>query len=441
MLIMFGLRTRTALTANLCLALGALGSGGVASALLSSGSAFAADLPGKVAVVETQQACKATLSTPAFGPTIKQNADPLCVTLPGLGDIYVGAAFSGYAYHQTNPFPFALSPVPGEIVDRSSRLDFTNLQAWIQKADGPFQFFVQGGAYSIPGLGLPLFSAMDQTDLLFGPLPVAFGKVVFNDNWSIQGGRMPTLIGSEAPFTFQNINVSRGLLFNQENVINHGVQVNYANGPWSVSVAGTDGFFSGELTWFTGAVTYKVDDNNTFGINGGVNLGRQNVFARSLRYQFATLPLQQNSGILSVNYTYANGPWTITPYLQYTNVEADPAIGIPVGASTYGGAVLAAYAFNDNFSLGSRVEYISQSGRPGGLAPSLLYGPGSSAFSFTITPTYTINRFFVRGEYAHVELFDITRGDLALATNGSGFGRNGNQTSQERFMLETGITF
>jgi hypothetical protein len=40
-----------------------------------------------------------------------------------------------------------------------------------------------------------------------------------------------------------------------------------------------------------------------------------------------------------------------------------------------------------------------------------------------------------------VELFDITRGDLALATTGTGFGRAGNQTSQERFMLETGITF
>ena len=82
-----------------------------------------------------------------------------------------------------------------------------------------------------------------------------------------------------------------------------GVQLNYANGPWSVSVAGTDGFFSGEISWFTGAVTYKLDDNNTFGINGGLNLGRQNVFDRSLRYQFATLPLQQNSGILSASTT------------------------------------------------------------------------------------------------------------------------------------------
>jgi hypothetical protein len=40
-----------------------------------------------------------------------------------------------------------------------------------------------------------------------------------------------------------------------------------------------------------------------------------------------------------------------------------------------------------------------------------------------------------------VELFDIAKADLALATPGLGFGRTGNQTSQERFMLETGITF
>ena len=105
---------------------------------------------------------------------------------------------------------------------------------------------MQAGTYAIPALGAVNYGTFDQTDLLFGPVPVAFGKIVFNDTWSIQGGRMPTLIGTEAPFTFQNLNISRGLLFNQENVINHGVQLNYANGPWSVSVAGTDGFFSGD---------------------------------------------------------------------------------------------------------------------------------------------------------------------------------------------------
>jgi hypothetical protein len=401
-------------------------------------SAFAADLPAKGAAPAAPQACKATLSLPAFGGIIKQNPDPACLTIGGLGDIYVGGALSGYAYAQTNPFPFSPAPLPN---DRAGRVDLTNLQAYIQKADGPFQFYVQAGAYSIPALGFVNYGSFDQTDLLFGPLPVAFGKFVINDNWSIQGGRMPTLIGTEAPFTFQNINIQRGLLFNQENIINQGVQINYADGPWTVSVAGTDGFFSGEISWFTGAVTYKIDDANSVGINGGLNLGRTNVLNRSLHYQFATPLFQQNSGIFNVNYTYTNGPLTITPYFQFTNVDRDTNIGILQSASTYGGAVLASYAFTDNIALAGRVEYEEQTGRRGSGTTSLLYGAGSSAFSFTITPTYTIDRFFLRGEYSHVELMDITRGDLALATLGTGFGRSGNKSSQERFMIETGITF
>ncbi len=69
---------------------------------------------------------------------------------------------------------------------------------------------MQGGGYAIPGLGVQNLSAIDQTDLLFTPLPVAFGKIQINDAWSVQGGRMPTIIGSEAPFTFQNLNINRG---------------------------------------------------------------------------------------------------------------------------------------------------------------------------------------------------------------------------------------
>ena len=68
-----------------------------------------------------------------------------------------------------------------------------------------------------------------------------YGKYVFGDAWSIQGGRLPTLIGAETTFTFQNLNITRGLLFGQENAINQGVQVNYAQGPRTVSAAGTPG--------------------------------------------------------------------------------------------------------------------------------------------------------------------------------------------------------
>lgn len=400
--------------------------------LAPAGAVLAADLVAPKAAPEAAapETCKATISFPAFNGPIKQNPNPTCLTLGGIGDVYLGGALTGYAYTQTNPFPLSVPPLPN---DRESRVDFSNLQLFIQKPEGPVQFYVQVGGYAIPQLGVPNFSAIDQTRILFSPVPVAFGKVQFNDNWSFQAGRMPTLIGTEAPFTFQNLNINRGLLFVQENVINQGFQLNYSDGPLSVSVAGTDGFFSGELSWFTGAVTYKLDDNNTVGVNGGTNLTRTDVRFRSLEYQFTTPLLQQNSGIFNANYTYSEGPWTVTPYFQFTNVERDERLGILQSASTYGGALLVNYAFNDNWSLAGRVEYEEQTGRIGSGTTSLLFGPGSSAFSFTVTPTYTVDRYFVRGEYAYVEIFDLEPG--------RGFGRFGTRPTQERFMLEGGVTF
>jgi len=410
--------------------------------VLGAGSTYAADMPAALTPVPVPEHCKAAISTPAFGGVIKANPNPACI-VTGFGDIYVGGAVTGYAYNFSNPFSSLFTP-PGVQDDRAGRVYFTNVQGWFQKADGPLQFYVHTGLYSIPTLGLPVFSALDQTDLLFGPVPVAFGKYQFNDEWSLQGGRMFTNIGTELLFTYQNLNISRGLLFNQENFINHGVQVNYANGPLAASFAVTDGFFSGELNWVTGAVTYKLDDFNTVGINGGTHFSNFNSADRSLRFQYATPLAIQNSSIISVNYTYANGPWIVTPYIQYTNVAQVDAFGL-AGAETFGGALLGAYSFTDNFALAGRFEYITQSGdrfNPSAQT-SVLYGAGSSAYSFTVTPTFTFDRFFVRGEYSRVELIDFQRGDVFAGggTLGLGFGRLGNRGSQDRYMVEGGFTF
>ncbi|KQP18927.1 hypothetical protein ASF27_03775 [Methylobacterium sp. Leaf102] len=408
---------------------------GLTTLLLSSTYLQAADLSVKAPVPVVPASCKAEITFPSYGGIIKQNPNPACLTIGGLGDIYFGGAVTGYAYTQTNQFAF--SAVPQIASDRAGRVDFSNLMGTIQKADGPFQFYAAFGAYTIPGLGLPILSAFDQTNLLYSPIPIVFGKYVFNDNWSIQGGRMPTLIGSELPFTFQNLNISRGLLFNQENVINQGVQVNYSDGPWSASFAATDGFYSGEINWVTGAIVYKIDAANTIGINGGTHFNNFNSALQNPRFQFATPLSVQNSSIVSANYTYADGPVIVTPYVQYTNVERNAVLGLG-GAETIGGAILASYAFTDNFALAGRFEYISQSGNsasPFGLGQttSVLYGPGSSALSFTVTPTFTFDRYFLRGEFSTVQLYDITPG--------LGFGRTGLKTSQERYMIETGITF
>src|SRR3954463_197034 len=59
---------------------------------------------------ESKGPCKATITFPAFGGVIKQNPDPACFTLPGAGEIYLGGALTGYAYRETNPFPFTTPP-------------------------------------------------------------------------------------------------------------------------------------------------------------------------------------------------------------------------------------------------------------------------------------------------------------------------------------------
>ncbi|MGX9981655.1 outer membrane beta-barrel protein [Methylobacterium fujisawaense] len=414
------------------------------AAILVSTTAGAADMVKAAPPPAAPEHCKVAITTPAYGPTIKANPNPACFD-SAIGEIYIGGAVSGVAYKFSPPFSplspaFPLPLNTGR--DLENRVDFTNLMVTLQKADGPFQFYVQAGLYSFPLLGFPLYSSFDQNTQFFGPVPIAYGKYQINDEWSIQGGRMFGLIGSEGLFTYQRANISGGLLFNQEVFLGQGVQLNYSGGPWNASVSLNDGFFSGELNWITGLITYKIDDNNTIGINGGTHFTNFDSRFRGSKFQVATPVTLQNSSIISVNWSYSNGPWAITPYAQYTSVDRDARLGL-AGAETYGGALLIAYSFTDWFSVGGRVEYIAQNGsrfNPNATT-SLLYGAGSSAVSYTITPTFTFERFFVRGEYSHVDLYGIQSGDLASGTLGTGFGRTGNVRNQDRYMVEAGFTF
>jgi hypothetical protein len=171
----------------------------------------------------------------------------------------------------------------------------------------------------------------------------------------------------------------------------------------------------------SGSAAYTINKENTLSVVGGGNFSRTTI--ASLRTPLA----QNNSTIINLIYTYNAAPWTITPYFQYTNVPTNLALGL-VDTSTYGGAILANYAINDNVSVAGRAEYIASSG-----AGNLLYGPGSSAMSFTVTPTWQDGVYFLRGEASVVKAFSTT--------TGFAFGKNGNTTSQARWLLEGGIIF
>jgi hypothetical protein len=313
--------------------------------------------------------------------------------------------------------------VPG---DQPSHWDVSNAQVFLQKTTGWWQFYFQGGAYNLPDLGVPFISTNKTIANFFGPLPIGFVKLV-KGGFSVEVGELPTLIGAEYTFSFENTNIERGLLWNQENAVNRGIQLNEAYKKLSASLSWNDGFYSNRYTWLTGSLAWAFNSANTLSFVAGGNAGQ---YAKNT---LATPLALNNSQIYEVLYTYSKGNWYIQPYWQYTNVPTNTSIGIAKGATTDGFALLFNYNFKHGLSLALRPEYISSSGTVANGAVNLLYGPGSSAFAFTATPTYQKGGFFTR--------IDLSVADARDFTKGAAFGPLGLNSTQTRGVIEAGVMF
>jgi hypothetical protein len=292
------------------------------------------------------------------------------------------------------------------IGDDSTHGALTNGQLWIQKTTGWWQFFIQAGAYDIPVLGAPFLQTDEYISDFFGPVPVAYLKLVLSKNTSILVGALPALMGAESMFTFQNMNIERGLLWNQENTVNRGVQVNQTIGKFTASFSWNDGFYSNRYSWLSGALTYSSGPHSVaFEAMGNMS---------HTKFQTTATPIQNNSNMYALVYTYTKGSWIVQPYGQYTTLD---------GASTRGGALLLSRTFKHGFSLAGRVEYLSSAG-----TVDVLFGPGSKAWSFTATPTYQYRRFFARCDLSLVHATDFTPGVFPKA-------------NQTRAIVEAGFLF
>jgi Putative beta-barrel porin-2, OmpL-like. bbp2 len=359
----------------------------------------------------------APVPMPPMGGPLTNNPAPISLdAIPGiestLGKVYVSAALSGMVMGQTNAHE-----VPG---DRDGYMDLTNATVTLQKTDGWFQWYVQAGAYSYPTLGTPYTNASTTGAVTFGAVPQAWAKVVLSDSFNVIAGELPTLIGDETAFTYENMNVERGLLWAQEPLVSRGVQANYASGPFSLSVSWNDGYYSDRFNEISGLVSYAFNGGaDTLAVAAEGQLGHTG-------YGNAGSSLfQNNSSIYNLIWTHTSGNWTISPYFQYTNSDR-------YHNDSTGGAVLVTYAFNDFWKLSGRFEYVGSSGNSP-ISNGFFYGPGSNAFSFTITPTWQYKRFFVRPELSYVA--------ASSTTPGAALGPLGTDTDQFRGLIETGILF
>jgi hypothetical protein len=129
-------------------------------------------------------------------------------------------------------------------------------------------------------------------------------------------------------------------------------------------------------------------------------------------------------------YTHTDGPLVISPYVQL--IETPTTSVFAKSTQVWSGAVLASYSLDDNWKVGLRGEYESESGSvAGGNFDVLGFGAGSSAWSLTVTPTYQWKAFFGRVDFSYVGLTD----------QAVGFGTSGTGSDQFRAMFETGVVF
>jgi hypothetical protein len=390
-----------------------------AGAALFAGQAFAEDTPAPAAAPAAP-----TFSIGMDGPIVI-NPTPYVVKSGAFGDITINGAVSGLAFAQSHHLTG----------DHSGVGDITNAQILIEKTDGLFQFFVDAGSYSFPTVGVPYTKSSTATKNNFGNVPMAYVKIVPNSSFSVQIGKLPTLIGAEYNFTFENSQIERGLLWNQENLVNRGVQVNYSAGPLALSLSVNDGFYSNNFSWVTGLATYTINSSNIIAFAAGGNTKKTYVS------NSATSPIFNNSQIYNLIYTHTDGPWTIMPYIQYTSVPSLSRLGT-TSASTTGAAVFIDYTFPSTAKLGdtslaglslpTRIEYISTSANTS-TGANLLYGPKSNAWSLTFTPTYQWKIYYVRAEASYVQ--------ASKTAPGAAFGLDGSSKSQVRGLLEMGVLF
>ena len=363
-----------------------------------------------------------------MGDTLQFRPNPLNIHSKTYGDWSIQAIATGLAFQQSNP-----------VASNDSRYaGFSNLQANIQKTDGPLKVYVLAGSYSLTALGQAYSRASTFTEATFGYVPKAYIALSLDKDWTISLGKLSSMGGLEAKFTYENPNIQRGLLWTQTNSISRGVQLNYKQGNVSAALTANDGAYSGVYNWVGGLVSIKTSKTSEFTASWAGSLSGNSTNTT------ATPLLQNNSQISNLIYQYTSDRWSVKPYFQYTFIPSNPNIGLYGNSGTVGYAVLTTYhvdpltngiAPNRHISIPMRLEYQSSFGNS--LNPNLpagpMYGPGSSAWSATITPTIQSGRTFARVELSFVKTFN------PLA--GSAFGATGTSNTQVRGMLEVGLLY
>jgi len=311
----------------------------------------------------------------------------------------------------------------------NSRTDYANIQATVTRNTGAFRFGATIGEYAFPVVGQainPTFRAGSNTDV-FSYVPVAYVQYVPNAAWTVTAGKMAALLGQESNFTYQNVNIQRGLGWNAEPTFTRGVRASYVQGKFTGNLGYTDGFYSGRLNTLEGLVAWNASANTTVQVAW--------ILPKSDALPNPTTGIaNKREGDLML--TRQIGKLQLLPYLLWIDSPQNKSIGFNGDERAFAGVLIANYVFDSAWSVGARYESISNRSSaldPGANADLVGFGPGSTATTFTITPAFKTGHTTLRAEYSSV--------NLGTFTPGLGFGATGRNSSQSRLGFELGVQF
>ncbi|HVA36022.1 MAG TPA: outer membrane beta-barrel protein [Candidatus Dormibacteraeota bacterium] len=357
-----------------------------------------------------------------------------CASAPALADgsadaVTVNGAFSAGTIFTTSGVNAVGSFDSSTGADESTRTNVTNALLTVSKTTGTLRFGLTAGIYDFPVVGFagnPTIQKGANTTL-FTPFPSAYVAYAPTSNLTVSAGQQLTLIGSEGVFTYQNVNIQRGLLWNMEPVASRGVRATYTGAKVTAAYEVNDGYYSGTHWAQEGMIGYNTSPST-------------NVAFAFILPQAGT-PGNVTAGIANkreynLMLTTTAGRWSLTPYLLFVDSPANSGLGYTVDEHAAGGSLLGSYALTGAWSLGARVEYVKNGSSTTDTSPNadlIGYGPGSSAWSYTLTPTYRYGHGFFRAEASSVSASDVAPG--------IGFGSAGTQSSQFRLAVEVGASF
>lgn len=363
----------------------------------------------------------------AATPTPQPQPSPTSTSL-ALGPLSVDGVFSAFSLF-TNNVNATGSLDTSTGADLSNRTDISNALLIVNKNSGTLRYGFAAGAYNIPVVGFALNKTIQNgaNTSLYGALPSVYVEYAPTSNFNLIAGKLATFTGWESTYTYENANIQRGIIWNIETAVSRGLGANVSGPKFNAGLQVNDGYYSGNRLGVEGQISNTPNSNLTLAFVW--------VVPNSSAPGNATASIA-NKQLYNPMLTYTNGRWTFSPYVLFVTSPSSKALGYATSEHAFGAVLGVSYALSSMWSLPLRVEYGENGSTQSdtGLNANLLgYGPGSSAWTYTLTPTYRRGIFFARAEASQV--------DVSNFTPGTAFGTSGTLSNQFRTGLETGIQF